>query len=117
MRNVRLGVVYSDGVTVQGLEKSKRLLIMDKEIFAAAYAVFRRVVTRRIRIRSIGLALEDFVPLFYQPDLFEVETEAKSRRLQEAVDKIQNRYGCLKPASVPILSFGVSPSAKLQLKP
>ena len=46
-----------------------------------------------LRIRSIGISFEDLIPLGYQPDLFEPETETADRKLQEAVDKIQNRYG------------------------
>ena len=89
----RLGVVYSDGIEVQGFQKSKRLLVTDREIIAAAHDVYKKTVNRRIRIRSVSLCLEDFMPLGYQPDLFEAEPDIKSRFLQEAVDKIQNRYG------------------------
>jgi hypothetical protein len=38
------------------------------------------------------------VHLGFQPDLFEPETENKNRKLQEAIDKIQNRYGTEKIA-------------------
>jgi nucleotidyltransferase/DNA polymerase involved in DNA repair len=100
MRNEKLGmtsvglvVVYSDGVKAQGFEKAKRPLVTDKEIMAAACRVYQKTATRRIRMRSIGLCLEDFVPLGRQPDLFEPETDTAGRKLQEAVDKIQNRYG------------------------
>jgi len=58
-----------------------------------ANAVYKRMVNRRIRIRSIGICFEGLVHLEYQPDLFEPETETKYRKLQEAVDRIQNRYG------------------------
>jgi len=50
------------------------------------------VAIRWIRIRSFGLYLEGFTPLGYEPDLFEPETERANRKLQEAIDKIQNRY-------------------------
>jgi DNA polymerase-4 len=93
MSNIRLGVVYSDGVEVQGFKKSKKLLVTDREIAAAASNVYKKIINRRIRIRSICLILEDFTHLEYQPDLFEPETEIKNRNLQEAVDKIQNCYG------------------------
>ena len=93
MRKVQLGVVYSDGVAVQGFERSKRLLVLDRDITNTAHRIYTKIVTRRIRIRSIGLCFEDFLPLAYQPDLFEAETETKNRKLQEAVDKIKNRYG------------------------
>jgi DNA polymerase-4 len=31
--------------------------------------------------------------LGYEPDLFEIENDVKNRRLQEAIDLIQGRYG------------------------
>jgi len=93
MRKISFVVIYADGMRVEGCEKSKRLLVTDKEIMTIAYAVYKKTVNRRIRIRSIGLSFEDLIPLGYQPDLFEPETEIKNRKLQEAVDEIQNRYG------------------------
>ena len=100
MRNEKLGmrilslvVIYADGVRAQGREQLKRPLITDGEITSAAYKVFKKTVSRRIRIRSIGISFEDLVPLGFQPDLFEPETETANRKLQEAVDKIQNKYG------------------------
>ena len=90
---LRLSLLYSDGVKIQGAEKTKRLLAMDGEIMAAASSLYKKTALRRIRLRSIALCLEDLSPLGYQPDLFEPETQIKNRRLQEAVDKIQNRYG------------------------
>ena len=91
MRKISFVVVYADGMRVEGREKSKRLLVTDSEIMTIAYAVYKKTVNRRIRIRSIGLSFEDLIPLGYQPDLFEPET--KNLKLQEAVDNIQNRYG------------------------
>jgi len=93
MSKIKVAVVYADGVRSEGFEKQKRILITDREIMSAAYAVYKRTVNRRIRIRSIGISFEDLTPLGYQPDLFEPETEIKDRKIQEAVDKIQNRFG------------------------
>jgi len=93
MRKLSVVVVYADGVKVEGCEKLKRLLVTDKEIMTAAYAVYQKTVNRRIRIRTIGLSFEDLTPLSFQPDLFEPELDIKSRKLQEAADAIQNRYG------------------------
>jgi DNA polymerase-4 len=93
MRTLRLAVMFSDGVEIQGIEKTKRLLVTDSEIMTAAYSLFKKTVTRRLRIRSIGLCFEDLSVLGYQPDLFEPVTEMKDRLLQEAIDKIQNRFG------------------------
>ena len=93
MRLLRLAVMYSDGVEVQGFYRSKRLLITNSDIMAAAYTVYGKTVNRRIRVRSIGLCFEGLTLLGYQPDLFEVETETKKLKFQETLDRIQTRYG------------------------
>jgi len=93
IRNIKVTIVYSDGVEVQGIERSKHLLVTDSEIMSAAFLLFQKIAVRRIRIRSIKLVFEELTPLTFQPDLFEPETEIKERHLQEAVDKIQNRFG------------------------
>lgn len=93
MMSMRLTVIYSDGLEAHGFEKTKRLLVTDSEIMQAACNLYKKTAVRRIRIKSVKLGFEDLMPLGYQPDLFEPETETKNRRLQEAVDRIQNRFG------------------------
>ena len=93
IRGMRLAVMYSDGIEAQGFERLKRLLIRDSEIAEAAWRLYHKTAKRRIRIRSIGLKLEDCAPLGYQPDLFEPETDIAHHKLQEAVDSIKRRYG------------------------
>ncbi|GHU13244.1 hypothetical protein FACS1894161_3020 [Spirochaetia bacterium] len=95
---VSLIVVYADGGKEMrnekcGMRNGGRLFVLDREIFAAAERIYRKAAVRRIRVRSVGLALEGLLPLGYEVDLFEPETETKGRKLQEAVDAIQNRYG------------------------
>ena len=90
---IRLALRYSDGVEAQGFQKTKQPLVTDRDLMAASYELWQKTVKRRIRIRAIGISFEDMTPLGYQPDLFEPETEAKNRKLQEAADKIQNRFG------------------------
>jgi DNA polymerase-4 len=89
--NISLVVVYSDSMRAEGREKLKRPCVLNKDIAAVAEKIFNNVAVRRIRVRSIGLSLEGLTPLGYEPDLFEPETA--NRKLQEAVDKIQNRFG------------------------
>jgi DNA polymerase-4 len=101
--NISLVVVYADGVRAEGREKMKRLCVIDKDIAATAEKIFNKVAVRRIRIRSLGLCLEGLTPLGYEADLFEPETETTDRKLQEAVDKIQNRYGVGKIARGAVL--------------
>jgi DNA polymerase-4 len=90
---IKLVICYADGVTADGQEKRQRAFITDREISTVMERVYKKTVVRRIRVRSIGLSLEGLIPLGYEPDLFEPESEIKDRKMQEAVDLIQNRYG------------------------
>ena len=93
---IQLTVIYADGIKAQGYQKRPRLFVLDSEIGTAAYRIFKKTAIRRIRIRSLGLSLEGLMHPGYEPDLFEPETETKNLKLQEAVDRIQNRYGAEK---------------------
>jgi DNA polymerase-4 len=96
--NICMVIVYADGVKIEGWEKAKRPWVIDHDIADTAERIYRKAAIRLIRIRSIGLSLEALTPLGYEPDLFEPEAENKNRKLQEAIDKIQNRYGAEKIA-------------------
>jgi len=90
---VCMALVYSDGAELSGRERSKRLLVLEKDILAAAERVYRKIAERRVRISSICVSLEDLAPLGYEADLFSFDNEAKEWRLQRAVDLIHERYG------------------------
>jgi DNA polymerase-4 len=90
---IRLAAVYADGARAEGQEKTRRLFVLDREIAEAAERIFRKAALRRLRVRSVGLSLEGLVPLGYEPDLFEPEPATKNRKLQQAADDIQNRFG------------------------
>ena len=90
---ISLKIFYADGITAEGREKMLRICILDRDIAAAAQRICQKITERRVRIRSASLSLEGLAPLVFEPDLFEPETETRNRRLQEAADKIQNRYG------------------------
>ncbi|AEF83673.1 DNA-directed DNA polymerase [Treponema primitia ZAS-2] len=90
---VALGIVYADGVRVEGQEKLRRLCVTDRDIAGAAERVYLKAVVRRLRVRSITLTLGDLRPLGWSPDLFEIAEDTKQRKLQEAADKVRNKYG------------------------
>ena len=121
-RSVSLSATYSDGAEASACEKGRHLFVLDNEILCLAEKLYRKAVTRRIRIRSVRLSLGDLCPLGFEPDLFEPVFSApaaagpnppaaaqsgrlpspaqkiaydssKKWRLQEAVDSLQNRYG------------------------
>ncbi len=83
MRNLSVVVIYADGVRVEGREQVKRPLVTDGEIMTAAFRLYKKTADRRIRIRSIGISFENLVPLGFQPDLFEPETETANRNYRK----------------------------------
>jgi len=111
-RAIRLAVMYNDGILVQGIEKTKRLLVTHCEIMNETFNLFKKTANRRIRIKSIGLCFEDLTHLGYQPDLFVPETETAGRKLQEAVDKIQSKYGAGRITRGIVLAAGSLHSGK-----
>jgi len=90
---IRLVIAYSDGVIAEKTEKVKRLCVLDKDISATGVMIYKNIASRRIRIRSVGLSLEGLSHLSYEPDLFDIENETDNRNLQEAVDRIQVKFG------------------------
>ena len=100
MRKEKLGtteiilqVLYADGIKTEGKEKLRFSCILDRDITSAAQRIYQKTVVRRIRIRAVSLSLQGFTPLCFEPDLFVPEFEISNRKLQEAADKIKNRYG------------------------
>jgi DNA polymerase-4 len=90
---IKIIVVYSDGVKKDRTEKLKKIYVLDRDISNEGINIYRKMAFRRIRIRSVGISLEGLTHLSYEPDLFEQETDTANRKLQEAVDKIQDRFG------------------------
>jgi len=90
-RTIKICAVYADAMEALASENKKYPLVLDSEIITSAVNLFKKAAVRRIRIRSICISLENLCPLGYEADLFEPET--KKQKLQEALDKIQNRYG------------------------
>jgi DNA polymerase IV len=108
-RRVRVGLSYSDGFRAEAAESSRRPLLLDTELIAAADRAFSRAATRRVRFRSLGLELSDLAPAVREPDLFIPEGPSRGERIQAAVDSSRGRYG---PAAVTRASALVSSHAR-----
>jgi len=109
---IRLSAAYSDGVNVEKTEKVRRPRVLDRDISAVGESLYRNIASRRIRIRSVGLSLEGLTRLGYEPDLFDIEAETANKNLQEAVDRIQNKFGEGKITRGLVLAASVPPSIR-----
>lgn len=91
-RRAVVGITYTDGATSDGSMRAAGLPVRDDEVFALACAAFERARTRRVRVRTLRLALSEFVSAGAELDLFE-PADMKKVRLQTALDRVRSRYG------------------------
>jgi DNA polymerase-4 len=75
---------------------SKRLALStdcDGEFFAVARSLLRRLHTRRMKVRLVGVGLSELSAALYQPDLFSWEQYFRKKHLYRAIDGIRDRHG------------------------
>lgn len=91
-----LEVRYADGKTVQAHRSLDPMAVhVDQHLFRALWAIFRRLVQRRVAIRRIAVELSDFSMPFRQMSLFSWEESSQrvDRRIQAALDRVRQRFG------------------------
>lgn len=66
---------------------------LDGPLFQAAARLFERLFTRRLKVRLIGVHLDDLQPGAPTPDLWEALTPEVRRRLPAVIDEIRARFG------------------------
>jgi DNA polymerase-4 len=90
----RLGVrlEHSDQVRVQRVATLRPATCLDARLGAAVRALVPQLYRRRVRVRRLTLQAMGFEPVAVQLDLFSPDTEARLRRLLQAVDRVQQRY-------------------------
>jgi DNA polymerase-4 len=87
---VTVKIRYSDFET-HTLQQKISLTAFDHTLIATAKALFRRLYTRRVRVRLLGIRLGGLVPGTQQLGLFGNDT--RLARLYQAMDRIRERYG------------------------
>ena len=97
-RRVEVRLRYPDHKNVSGGTTLAAPTDRDSELFDTALARYRRLHTRRVSLRLVGVALTrlSLATGVRQPDLFEAEVcpEARGRPgLYDALDRIRTRYG------------------------
>jgi len=87
---VTVKIRYSDFET-HTLQQQIPLTAFDHTLIATAKVLFRRLYTRRVRVRLLGVRLGGLVPGTQQLGLFGDDT--RLARLYQAMDRIRERYG------------------------
>jgi hypothetical protein len=91
-RRVCVRLEHSDQVRVQRLAPLRPSTHLDARLAAAARNLLPQLYRRRVRVRRLELQALGFEPAAVQLDLFLPDTDARVRRLLQAVDRVQKRY-------------------------
>lgn len=105
VRKLAVRVDYSDGLISSASMTSPAPLARDGELAALAVQTLRAALSRRVRVRQLTVEFHDFVPAGPELDLFE-PNDARSFRLQSALDRVHGKYGF--PALAPCAFLAVA---------
>ncbi|NLI76760.1 MAG: DNA polymerase IV [Candidatus Riflebacteria bacterium] len=83
---------YADFTTAQRSARVARTNL-DGPLYQVAVRLFERLFTRRLKVRLIGVRLDDVQPGAPTPDLWDALQPEFRRRLPAVVDEIRDRFG------------------------
>jgi DNA polymerase-4 len=87
-------IFWADGSITAGTKRSSIALVLDTQITTLGWEALQQAMSRRVRIRSLTITLENLVPAQREPDLFSLESEpSREERLQHVVDATRKRFG------------------------
>ena len=89
---VKLKLRWPDFTTLTRQTSLPQPTDQDEEIFKTAMVLLQKVRHRGQEVRLIGIGVSGFKPLLRQMALWDGDTE-KMRKLQEALDNLQEKYG------------------------
>jgi len=93
-KTVRLKIRYTDFATRVASRSLSSPSDHDRHLYEEALSLLSKVLTRRMRIRLVGVALTNLrVEKTHQGDLFSEHDFRKCRRLYGSIDRIRDRYG------------------------
>lgn len=81
---------YTDGET-HTVQKSIGYCNKDHQLILVARELFRKLFTRRLLVRLIGIRFTNLIPGTYQIDMFSDSTE--TIKLYQSIDHIKKRFG------------------------
>jgi len=93
-KTVTVKIRYSDFTGESSSKSLGRYTDLDDEVYALACGICRRVYSRRVSLRGIGVVLSNFKRhTGEQPELFDEVTRARRARLYRMLDEVRKRYG------------------------
>lgn len=93
-KTVTVKIRYSDFTGESSSKSLERHTDLDDEVYELACEVCRRIHTRRVSLRGIGVILSNFRTMgVEQPELFDGEGRQRRMRLYHTLDAVRRRYG------------------------
>lgn len=93
-KSVTLKLRYSDFETYVASKSLPHPSDQDNEVYGLALALLDKLLTRRMRIRLVGVSLSNLtLAAERQFDLFAAAYAAKRKRLYASLDRIRNKHG------------------------
>ncbi len=90
---IHIALFYSDGKRSESSHRTKEQWVYDHEIGVVSWKVAQSAATRRVRILSCTLSLAGLSPLSPTLDLFLFDSQHRSDSLQQAVDRMRQKFG------------------------
>ncbi len=81
---------YTDGDT-HTIQKTISYCNKDHELIEVAKELFKKLFTRRLLVRMVGIRFSNLIPGIYQIDMFSDNSE--SIKLYQSIDHIKKRFG------------------------
>jgi DNA polymerase-4 len=93
-RTATVKLRYSDFETYVLTRSLAEATDQDHRVYGLIRALFRRLFTRRVRVRLVGVTLSGLsTDASHQRALFEPDTYDRDRRLYSSLDRIRERFG------------------------
>lgn len=92
-RTVTLKLRYADFTTVSRSRTLRAATDLDTEVYRTAGRLLRSLLTRRVRVRLLGISLSNLCEGERQLNLFDEGRCAKYRGFYRAVDSLRDRFG------------------------
>lgn len=90
---LRLEITFSDGKKAIGQALLPTPAFLAHALHPCAKELLYRLTQRRVRVRTIVLALGKLSPQARQLDLFSQETVSRAEKLQQAMARVRERFG------------------------
>ncbi|NLF30199.1 MAG: DNA polymerase IV [Planctomycetes bacterium] len=92
-RTVEVTLRYDDWKSAAMRKSLPEATVRDADLYEAVLSLLRRLHTRRVQLRHVGVVLSGLGPADASGTLFDTPAETADRKLHAAVDAIRDRWG------------------------